>query len=250
ARRYPSVERLSEDLGLYLGGFPVAARPPSLPHKFIRFCGRHRAGIAAIALFVLTLIGGIVAAGWQAHIARQERARAERPFDDVRRLANTFMFDVHEAIQNLPGATPARQILVTNSLKYLDALAAESADDPALRRELATAYEKVADVQGAYRQSNVGDANGAIAGYRKALQIRQSLLRTQSSDLDLRRDLLRNYGKLGEVLSGAGDTPGAIASSHRALEIAEALAAARGADTADQRNLGSVFVSLGWQIAK
>src|SRR5262249_18518797 len=42
--RYASVERLSEDLSLYLRGFPVAARPPSVSHKLIRFCGRHRTG--------------------------------------------------------------------------------------------------------------------------------------------------------------------------------------------------------------
>jgi tetratricopeptide (TPR) repeat protein len=249
-RRYPSVESLSEDLGLYLGGFPVTARPAGLPYKLIRFCGRHRAGIAAMGLFVLALIGGVVAASWQAHIARQERARAERHFDEVRKLANTFMSDVHEAIRNLPGATQARQILVLNSLKYLDALAAESAGDPTLQRELATAYEKVADVQGAYRQANVGDASGAIASYRKALDIRLALVAAQPADLELRRDLLRSYGKLGEVLSGAGDAAAAIASSRHALEIAEELADARGADTADRRNRGSVYVALGWQMAK
>ena len=248
-QRYSSVERLSEDIRRYLQGFPVAAHPPSVTHKVVKFCGRHRAGIAAFSLFVLTLLAGIVAAGWEAHIARQERARAERHFNDVRRLANTFMFDVHAAIQNLPGSTPARHILVLNSLKYLDALASESADDPTLQRELATAYEKVADVQGGYREANLGDSSGAIASYRKALAIRTSLLPTHTSDLDLHRDLLRNYGKLGEVLSASGDTPGAIDSSRRALGFAEDLAKAPGSNSGDRRNLGSVYVSLGWQIA-
>jgi non-specific serine/threonine protein kinase/serine/threonine-protein kinase len=249
-QRYSSVERLSEDIRRYLQGFPVAAHPPSVAHKAIKFCGRHRAGIAAFSLFILTLLAGIVAAGWEAHIARQERARAERHFDEVRKLANTFMFDVHGAIQNLPGATAARQLLVLNSLQYLDALAAESAGDPTLQRELATAYEKVADLQGGYRESNLGDASGAIASYRKALDIRSSLLATLSADLDLRRDLLRNYGKLGELLAASRDPPGGIASSRRALQIAEELAAAAGSTAADRRNLGSVYVALGWQIAR
>ena len=248
--RYPSVERLSEDLSLYLRGFPVTARPPSLPDKALKFCARHRTGIAVMTLFILTLIGGIVGAGWEAHIARLERTRAERHFEDVRKLANMFMFDVHEAIQNLPGAIPARQMLVSNSLKYLDGLAAESGADPTLRRELATAYEKLADVQGGYRQSNLGDAGAAIASYRKALDIRRSLAAAQPTDLDLQRDLFRSYGKLGEALSGAGDAGGAISSSRQALQIAAALAGAAGSDTADRRNLGSVYVALGWQIAR
>ncbi len=247
--RYSSVEQLSEDINRYLGGFPVIARPAGVSYKLVKFCGRHSTGTALMGLFVFTLIGGIVAASWEAHIARQERARAERHFDEVRKLANTFMFDVHESIQNLPGSTPARHMLVSNSLQYLDALTAESAGDATLRRELATAYEKVADVQGGYRTANLGDTAGAVASYRKALDIRTSLLPSQHSDLELRRDLLRAYGKLGEVLSGMRDVPGAIASSRRALDIAEALAAAEGSDTADKRNLGNVYVSLGWQLA-
>ncbi len=249
ATRYPSVEQLNEDIGRYLAGFPVIARPAGVSYKLRKFCGRHRAGIAAMGLFVLTLIGGIVAASWEAHIARQERARAERHFDEVRRLAETFMFDLHEAIQNLPGATPARHILVSNSLKYLDSLTVESAGDPTLQRELATAYEKVADVQGGYRTANLGDTAGAVASYHKALDIRSSLLASQQSDLELRRELLRTYAKLGEVLSDMRDTQGAIASSRRALQIAEALTASAGANAADKRNLGSVYVSLGWQLA-
>jgi serine/threonine protein kinase len=250
AQRYASVEQFNLDLSRYLRGFPVATRPSTLPHTVLKFCGRHRAGIAALSAFVLCLMAGVVAASWEAHVARQERARAERHFADVRKLASTFMFDLHESIQNLAGSTAARHLLVLNSLKYLDGLAAESAGDATLQRELATAYEKVADVQGGYRQANLGDASGAIQSYRKALDIRLALLPKQPSDLDLRRELLKTYGKLGEVLSGSGDTAAAIASSRRALALAEDLTSRPGATLQDRRNLGSVYLSLGWQIAK
>lgn len=249
ADRYSSAEQLSEDIGRFMAEFPVLARPAGLAYTAFKFCRRHTAGVALMSLFVLTLIGGILAAGRQAHIARQERARAERHFDEVRRLAGTFMSDIHQAIQNLPGATPARHILVSNSLKYLDGLVKEAAGNPMLQRDLAAAYEKMADVQGGYRTANIGDPPGAVASYRKALDIRASLLRSQSSDLELQRDLLRTYAKLGEVLSGMGDARGAIASSRSALAIAERLAAEPGAPAADRRNVGNVYVSLGWQLA-
>jgi len=51
------------------------------------------------------------------------------------------------------------------------------------------------------------------------------------------------------VMAGAGDSAGAIATSRRALQLAEELAGQPGA-TPDRRNLGSVYVSLGWQIAR
>jgi len=246
AHRYPSVQQFNLDIERHLQGFPVSCRPATLRYSLIRFCGRHRTGIAVLGAFVLCLIGGIVAASWEAHVARQERARAERHFADVRKLASTFMFDLYDAIQNLPGSTEARHMLVANSLKYLDGLAAESTGNAALQRELATAYEKVADVQGGYRQANIGDAAGAIESYRKALAIRLAL----PPDPDVRRELLRNYGKFGEVLAGSGDSAGAIANSRLALAIAEELAEQAGSTLQDRRNLGSVYVSLGWQIAR
>ena len=246
AQRYSSVEQFRLDIERYLQGFPVSCRPATLPYKVRKFWGRHRTGIAVLAAFVLCLVGGIVAASWEAHVARQERARAQRHFADVRKLASTFMFDLHESIQNLPGSTQTRHLLVLNSLKYLDGLAAESAGDVTLRRELATAYEKVADVQGGYRQANLGESAGAIESYRKALAIRLAL----PQDRELQREVLRNYGKLGEVLAGSGDSAAAIANSRIAAGLAERLATEPGATSQDRRNLGSVYVSLGWQLAR
>ena len=39
-------------------------------------------------------------------------------------LANAFLFEIHDAIRDLPGSTPARQLLVSKGLEYLDKLAA------------------------------------------------------------------------------------------------------------------------------
>ena len=109
---------------------------------------------------------------WEAQIARAERARAERHFNDVRMLANSFLFEFHDAIQNLPGSTPARELVVKRALEYLDRLAQEAGDDASLRRELATAYEKVGDVQGSPYRSNLGNLKGALISYGKALELR------------------------------------------------------------------------------
>ena len=49
-----------------------------------------------------------------------ERARAEKRFNDVRQLSDSLIFDVHDAIQNLPGATPARKLLLDRAVQYLD----------------------------------------------------------------------------------------------------------------------------------
>ena len=65
-----------------------------------------------------------------------------------RKLTNSFLFEFHDAIRDLPGSTAARALVVQRALEYLDALSKESSGDRALRRELADAYQKVGDVQG------------------------------------------------------------------------------------------------------
>ena len=48
------------------------------------------------------------------HLEASLRARAEKRFNDVRQLSDSLIFDVHDAIQNLPGATPARKFSAGN----------------------------------------------------------------------------------------------------------------------------------------
>lgn len=250
ARRYPSAEALDEDLRRHLEGFPVRARAAGRLYQLTKFAGRHKAAIAAASALVLTLAGGIIATSHMAQTALRERERAERHFSEVRKLANTLMFDFHGAIQNLPGSTPARQMLVENSLRYLEALSAESGNEPALQRELGAAYEKVGDVQGGFRSANLGDLTGATSSYRKALAIREALSEAQPQDRELRRELLRNYGKLSEILLGQDDTQGAMEATRALVRLARELAAYPDATLADRRNFASALGSLGFQLAQ
>jgi eukaryotic-like serine/threonine-protein kinase len=250
AKRYPSVERFADDLRRHLEGFPVTARSAGYFYQLAKFAGRHRASLFAAALIAGTLLAGIATTSWQARKALAQSERAERHFNEVRKLANVFMFDFHAAIADLPGSTPARQLLVENSLKYLETLAAESGNEPSLQRELAAAYEKVADVQGGFRSANLGDTAGAISSYRKALDIRKALSDANPGDRDLKRELLRNYGKLAETLVGEGDTKGALEATHVLLKLAQALASEPDASVADRRNLATSLGSLGFQLTR
>src|SRR5436305_10857009 len=123
---------------------------------------------------MLLILGGCInPTSWQAHNATTQRARAERRFNDVRKLANSFMFELNDAIQNLPGTTKAQELLVKRALEYLDSLATESGDDRSLQLELATAYAKVGRVQWNPYEANLGDLSGAFESHKKALAIRE-----------------------------------------------------------------------------
>src|SRR5450631_3086153 len=77
ARRYTSVGQFSEDIRRHLEGLPVRARKDTVPYRTSKFVNRHRIGVAAAALVLLSLVGGIVATLIQVRTARRERAKAE-----------------------------------------------------------------------------------------------------------------------------------------------------------------------------
>ncbi len=163
-RRYQSVEQLSDDLRAYLEGRPVSARADTTAYRVGKFLRRNRWTSALVALLVLSLMAG---AGFSLYQAR----RAERRFEQVRGLARAFLFDVNDEIENLPGATRARQILVSTASTYLNSLAAEAGGDRALSLEVAAAYQKVGDVLGDYYRANLGREKEALENYRKSLLI-------------------------------------------------------------------------------
>ncbi|HKT58436.1 MAG TPA: serine/threonine-protein kinase [Gemmatimonadales bacterium] len=223
-RRYQSVEQLSSDIRRHLDGLPVRARPDTFRYRAGKFVRRNRGMVAAGALVGLALIGGTIATAWQAREARAAQARAERRFNDVRKLANAVLFDYHDAIKDLPGSTPVRVRLVRDALGYLDTLAQEAHGDAALQRDLARAYRRVADVQGGSLTANLGDTDGALASYRKSVRILEDLLAADSGDVRTRRELAATASDLGSLLFDTGDVVGSLAIARRAWSVLEPLA--------------------------
>ena len=176
--RYTLVEQLSDDIQRHLSGLPVAAAKGSWRYRSGKFIARHKGGVAASALLALIVFAAIVAVVREARIAQQEariaqmqRARAQKRFDDVRQFSNALIFDVHDAIENLPGATPARKLLLDRAVQYLDAVTTDSAGSPDLQRELAWAFQRLAVVQGNPAESNLGDEQASLRSDRKALAL-------------------------------------------------------------------------------
>lgn len=246
-RRYASVEQFSEDIRRHLEGRPVIARRDSWTYRAGKFANRHKIGVAATAFILLAITGGIAATIRESRIAAANERRAEERFNDVRKLANSLMFELHDSIKDLPGSTPARKLLVSRALQYLDRLSAEAKTDASLQRELAVGYEKIGDVQGQPRQANLGDPVGAAVSYKKALAIRESLAAADPNDLGVRRELAPNYGKLSDLLWTTGDPRSAIEYSQKGLALASALSQAKNATTADQMMFATYRMDYGYK---
>jgi serine/threonine protein kinase/tetratricopeptide (TPR) repeat protein len=224
-RRYASVEQFASDIRRHLENLPVIARKDTARYRAVKFVTRHKAGVFAALSVAVILLGALAItlheariAKQQAELARQQRARAERRFNDVRKLANSLIFEIHDSIATLPGATKAREVLVKRALEYLDSLSHESAD-PALQRELAAAYDRIGDVQGNNGMPNLNDFSGASASYAKALAIRESLAAGNPNDASLRPELMRSYFEAAIGFEMVGD----FDSDLRAMQKAQPL---------------------------
>lgn len=245
-RRYASVEQFSEDIQRYFQGLPVIARQDTLSYRTSKFIARHKAGVAAAALVIIALLGGAATTLWQAHAARQERDKAEHRFNQVRKLANSVVFELHDSIENLPGSTAARGLLVGRALEYLDSLADEAGKDTALRLELAAAYDRIGDIQGGFGTSHLGQRQKAGENYRKALAIREALVASEPNNVDFRRKLSTSYTKLGDILWIEIDINGALEFYGKALGINKKLAAEVPNDTQIRSDLAMSYGKFGY----
>ena len=118
-RRYSSAGNLSEDIYRHIQGLTVTARPNTFGYRASKFIGRNRVSVAAAVIIIIAIILGVAATLWQARVASAERAKAEERFNDVRQLANSYIFDVYPEIENLEGSLKAREKIVSNALEYL-----------------------------------------------------------------------------------------------------------------------------------
>jgi serine/threonine protein kinase len=169
-----------------------------------------------------------------------QRQKAERRFNQVHELATHFLTDFDAEIQKLQGSTTARRLLVKTALQYLDGLAKESQNNPSLQTDLAMSYEKIGDVQGNPHLPSVGDLDGALTSYSKALAIREDL---PAKTADAVCDLIASHVKMSDALDYAGKTEQAIVHQQKAIGLANAALSRHGADPRVRKELARAYVS-------
>ncbi len=242
ARRYSSAGLLAEDIQRYLNGHPVLAHADSFRYRAGKFLRRHSLAVAAGSVVGLTLIAGMSAIAWEAKVARAETARAERRFNDVRKLANSLIFEVHDSIQDIPGTLAARQLLLKNALEYLDSLAREAGDDRALQAELAAAYHKVG--------RSTFNVPVALAAHEKALTLVEALVRSDPQNERYRNQLVDSLGQVATLRRDAGDSEGALNKARQAVATMESLASTHPANPDYRLGLANSYDELSQMLSQ
>lgn len=193
-RRYQSARELAADLRRHLRNEPIAARAPSLSYQLSKFARRNRALTTGVCAAFAALTLGLAAAAHQAIEARRAHREAEARFNDVRDLTGALIFDLHDAVADLPGAEGARAMLAEQGMVFLARLRDSKPDDAALLMDLAEAYTRLGDAVGRSHGANLGDYDAAQRAYNKGLETLDALpapIARTADALALRSGLLR-----------------------------------------------------------
>ena len=230
ALRYASADAFAQDLQRYQTHQPIRATAPSWRYRGLKFVQRYPWGAAATAAAVLSLLAGTGVALWQAHEARAARIVAERHFEQTRQIARSMLFEINDSLEK--GPTVAREKLLATALQYLKQLAPEPDLQPALRRDVASAYERIGDIVGNQTGDNLGRIAEAEGYYEQALQLRQAGMRVplpHIGDLDGMREIHRRLGDLawsqGRVADTVTNYNAATADARAVLNRTSSLAA-------------------------
>jgi serine/threonine-protein kinase len=128
ARRYTSVGQFSEDIRRHLKGLPVLARKDTVAYRTSKFVSRHRIGVGAAALVLLSLVGGIVATLLQVRTAHRAEAKAEAISGFLQKTLQASDPTVNS------GGQPTVKDLLDDASKRL--ATTELSDQPEVRAEL------------------------------------------------------------------------------------------------------------------
>lgn len=220
-QRYGSAGELADDIGRFLSGAPVVAREPSLGYTLRRLAARNKAVVGVTIAALVAIISALGIALWQRQAAVRQQARAEQRFREVRQLANSLIFRIHDRVAKLPGSTPVRREIVDEALTYLETLERDSAGDEALRLELAAAYRQIGSILGNAGQPNLGDRDGARRQLERSRQLLLPLASRTDAPPEAIQSLVSTDRQLANVLKRMDREPEAVVMAGEAVSHAE-----------------------------
>jgi eukaryotic-like serine/threonine-protein kinase len=206
-RRYPSVEALVADLGRFLDGRPIHARPATWRYRAGRFVSRHRWEAGVAALFVAMLAAFSVLVTLQAARLARERDMAQQERDAAEEVA-TFLvslFEVSDPGRSLGESVTARELLDRGATQVESSLSAQ----PAVQARLMDAMGRV------YRQLGLLEPAATL--------LEKALARREGADGGVTDGLADTVAELGEVAREGGNYPEAERLHRRALAMRQQL---------------------------
>jgi tetratricopeptide (TPR) repeat protein len=233
-----------------MDGLPVAARRGTFRYRAGKFIRRNKVSSISSALLAASLIAGVIGIGWQAHVANQERRKAEESAADLRQLSNSLLTELDEAIKELPGSTGAQKLLVTRVLEHLDRAARNAHGNRQTQLDLVDAYTRLGNLQGNAYDPNLGDPSGGLKSIDAALGMARPLAAAFPHDDAVQHSLALALQSRSEILWQLGRTPEAVPIQREAVRIFETLAAAKDVSAAELLDAATANGTLGDELGQ
>jgi tetratricopeptide (TPR) repeat protein len=262
-KRYASAQALAEDLGCFLAGEPIHARPVAVWERGLKWARRRPA--AALLLVALFLGAAGAAAGvlWhttqlreantqladalgKAEEQRQNALRLARARERSQRQAADVIEDMltYPSLQKIlagaPGMEQTRREILERALARLQDLLGEEPGDQEVRRHTAWAHARVGEV---CRQ--LGRSDQAEKAFGHALAVQAALADEHPGEPSFRRDLALTYNNLGILLKDRGRLAEAEQAGRKAIALYEGLEADAPLNPATRDSLANSHNNLG-----
>ena len=230
--RYASAQELADDLRRFLEDKPILARRPRLRERAIKWAWRHKPVVAATGLVLLVAVVALAVSTWLVWRekertvvalaeAEKQGGRAEENFQIALAAVEqmlTRVSDDSDRLAHEPGMELVRRKLLEDALRFYKSLLKEKETDPVVRRETATTYLRIGDLQ-----DRLGQQAAADEAYRAGMVLFQALADEFPQQPTYRRRLAACYGKLGTLLVDTPNLHEAERAFRQALDIQQAL---------------------------
>jgi tetratricopeptide (TPR) repeat protein len=243
SRRYHSALGLADDLGRFLEGRPVLARPVSLPVRLGKWAARRPALASSLALIALLLVSGLGGASyhvWQLRRALsnleieqrklgEEKGRsdaasrlAERARDRSRRALETLTGDAIQAMVDRGPVLNDRDLAFLRKVQgYYHEL---DRDERGVESEESLRFRALGLLKVGSLFERISRRDDARLAMEAGISLIDELLRRRPSEPDLAAWRLEASGRLADSLQANGDHAGALALIRSSLESAAGIA--------------------------
>ncbi|HKB03455.1 MAG TPA: protein kinase, partial [Gemmataceae bacterium] len=238
--RYPSAAALAGDLGRFLAGESIRARPASPLVRAWKWSRRHPA--RALALFVLAvplpiLLGVMVYLWADARAARkaaeadqiaalEARDRADRERERAQGYLTNALGTMEKVLDRVgdgplsrvPDAQEERTAILADAVAFYESLLRLDSTDPAVRFDTAQTYHRVS------RLANLaGKIDQAEVAGRNAIRMLTELVNEYPDRPAYQNELARAHMFLGHARLLTGDNEGAVAEYRMGADLTDDL---------------------------
>jgi serine/threonine-protein kinase len=216
--RYASAQELAREIERWLADEPLTAYREPAPARLGRWARRHRTLVAGTAALLLTAAVGLGIGLWA--VGREQRRTAEqrdRAEESLRALAveqertarqrdlaeenlrlarqavdECFLLARDHPLLQRASLSPVRRLLLSRALPFYERFQVHHPDDPGVREELATNYNRVG-----YITSQIGREADALEAFTRARDAWARLAGDHPAVLKYQAELARCWHNVG-----------------------------------------------------